>query len=479
MAIARRTMLQGIVASGALSALASTAEAQAPAPAPANRRILIKGGYVISLDNSLGEVEGGDVLIDGGRIAEIGKNISAPDAEVVDAHAKVVLPGLIDTHRHTWETLTRSWISEGDLAVYQKVINGLLGPRFRPEDVYIGNLLGALGALNSGITTMLDWSHIMNSPAHADAAIKGLADSGMRSVFAYGYSPIPGFDAQPGAEERRTADLRRVHGQYFQSADQLMTLAVAGRNDVQKAIADIKLARELGLRTTLHITSPGKITALDKAGMLGPDLTYVHTVGREATDDEYKLMAAHGGTISTSSATEMMSGHGFPSAQRWLEHGLRPSFSVDNETRMPSDLFAQMRALVISDHMLESDRARKEGGRPTLIPVRDVLEFATIEGARATGLDKKVGTLTPGKRADLIVVDLDDISLIPSVDPVATVVLRVNTANVSWVFVDGKAKKRDGKLVDVDMAHVRSLVDSSNGYLLGLVRAAGINIRTG
>jgi cytosine/adenosine deaminase-related metal-dependent hydrolase len=244
-------------------------------------------------------------------------------------------------------------------------------------------------------------------------------------------------------------------------------------------IADIKFARELGVRSTMHITSPGRIVALDKAGMLGPDLTFVHTVGAESTEEDYRLMGASKGTISTSSATEMMSGHGYPSAQRWLAHGLRPSFSVDNETRMPTDLFTQMRALVISDHMLETERAKKSGGRPVLIPVKDVLEFATIEGARAAGLDKKVGTLTVGKRADIILIDLDDISLIPAVDPIATVVLRVQPSNVSWVFVDGKAMKRDGKLVGFDLPRVRALVESSNAYLLNLAKEAGIDIRRG
>jgi 5-methylthioadenosine/S-adenosylhomocysteine deaminase len=480
MGIARRSLLQGIGATTALSALGRSAPAQSPTPAPVNgQKTLIKGGYVVSLDPRIGEIAIGDVLIDGAVIADVGRNIDAPGAEVVDAREKVVMPGMIDTHRHTWETVTRSWISEGDLPVYQKVINGLLGPNFRPEDVYIGNLLGALGAINSGITCMLDWSHIINSPAHADAAIKGLADSGMRSVFAYGYSPIRGFYDAPGAEESRAADLRRVQKQYFQSDDQLLSLAVAGRNDVAKAVADIKLARELGLRTTLHITTPGKIVALDRAGILGPDLTFVHTVAHESTDEEYRIMAATGGSISTSSATEMMSGHGFPSAQRWLRYGLRPSLSVDNETRMPSDLFMQMRGLVLSDHMLESDRARKEGGRPVLIPVRNVLEFAIIEGARATGLDRKIGTLAPGKRADIVLVDLDDISLIPSADPIATVVLRAHAGNVSWVFVDGRARKRAGKLVDVDVGRVRGLVESSHAYLLKLAREAGVDIRRG
>lgn len=482
MNFARRSVLQGLAAGSALSALAIPAQAQAPTPAPRNaQRTLIKGGYVVSLDARIGDMDGGDVLIDDAVIAEVGRNINAPDADVVDARGQVVLPGLIDTHRHTWETVTRSWISEGDLPVYQKVITGFLGPRFRPEDVYIGNLLGALGALNCGITAMLDWSHIMNSPAHADAAITGLFDSGMRSVFAYGYSPVPGYDAAPGAEERRAADLRRLQKQYFQKDDQLVTLGVAARKDVQQAVADIKLARELGLRVTLHVTTAGKTTALARAGVLGPDLTFVHTVGGQASDEEYRMMAVAGVTISTSSATEMMSGHGYPSAQRWLAHGLRPSLSVDNETRMPSDLFMQMRGLVLSDHMLESERARKAGGgvRPVLIPVRDVLEFATIEGARAMGLDRKIGTLAPGKRADIILIDLDDIGLIPSADPIATVVLRVHAGNVSWVFVDGRVRKRAGKLVDVDMARVRMLVDSSSAYLLGLARAAGLDIRRG
>ena len=447
MTIARRSLLGGMLAaSAALPAIAEAADESAR-PRRGKKRTLIKGGYVVTLDEKLGELPSGDVLIEDGAIAEIAPSIRAADAELIDARKKVVIPGLIDTHRHTWETLTRSWISEGDLAVYMKIITGTLGPRYRPEDVYIGNLLGALGALNGGITTMLDWSHIMNSPAHADAAIHGLADSGMRAVFAYGYSAIPGWDKAPGGEAAHAADIARVQKQYFRSDDQFMTMAVASRGDVAGTIADIKIARSLGLRTTIHTTKAGFVTALNEAGMLGPDLTHVHTVGIEATDDEYRLMAEHGGTISTSSATEIMSGHGFPSAQRWLKFGLRPSFSVDNETRMPSDLFAQMRALVMSDHMLETERVRKEGGRPILIPIRDVLGFATVEGARATALDKKTGTLTPGKRADITIVDLDDIALIPASDPVATVVLRAHAGNVSWVFVDGVAKKRAGKLV--------------------------------
>ena len=477
MPIARRTLLTAAAATAGLPLLGRPIAAQ---PRPA-RRIMIKDGHVATLDKSIGELDVADVLIDNGAIVAVGRDLAVTDADVIDAGDKLVVPGLIDTHRHTWETLTRSLISEGDLAVYIKLMFGTLGLHFRPQDVYIGNLLGAVGALNSGITTMLDWSHIMNSPAHADAAIRGLADSGMRAVFAYGSSALPGADA-PDAIERRAADIRRVREQYFASTDQLLTLAIAARtppNDIAATIADIRLARELGVRTTVHVTKAGLIAGLGKAQMLGPDITCVHAVGGEATDDELKTLGEHGGTLSTSSATEMMSGHGFPSVQRWLRYGLRPSLSVDNETRMPADLFAQMRALVISDHQLEADRARREGGRPVLLPVRDVLEFATIQGARTVGLDHKVGTLSLGKRADIILVDLDDLSLIPATDPVATLVLRAQPANVSWVLVDGKVRKRDGKLVDIDLARIRELVRELHGYIMGLIEAAGFDIHHG
>jgi 5-methylthioadenosine/S-adenosylhomocysteine deaminase len=316
----------------------------------------------------------------------------------------------------------------------------------------------------------------MNTPAHADAAVQGLADSSIRGVFAYGSSRASGKDAAM----MRAADIRRVQKQHFPADDQLLTLAIAADDSSDDAkAADIRLARQFGLRTTIHVIRAGTIGALNTQGLLGPDITCVHTVGIESTDDELKMLADHGGTISTSSATEMMSGHGFPSAQRWLRHGLRPSLSIDNETRVPSDLFLQMRALIISDHQLETERVRREGGRPNLIPVRDVLEFATIEGARATGLDGKTGTLAVGKRADIIVADLDDITLIPSTDPIATFVLRAQPAHISHVLVDGKVKKRDGKLVGVDQARVRRLAKESHGYIMGLISSAGLDIRKG
>ena len=222
MGIERRSLLKGAIAASALmplSGFTSTAYAQ-----PAGQKILIKGGYVASLDRNIGELKTGDVVIDGDKIAAVEPNLSASDAMVVDAAGQLVMPGLIDTHRHTWETQLRGLIPEGDFFAYLKVILQTIAPRYRPEDVYIGNLLGSLGALDSGITTMLDWSHIMNSPRHADAAIQGLNDAGLRAVFAHG-DPIGPFAEwwTPKSTNRHPDDIRRIKKQYFSSNDQLVT----------------------------------------------------------------------------------------------------------------------------------------------------------------------------------------------------------------------------------------------------------------
>jgi 5-methylthioadenosine/S-adenosylhomocysteine deaminase len=238
-------------------------------------------------------------------------------------------------------------------------------------------------------------------------------------------------------------------------------------SSLETTIDDIKLARDVGVPITVHIGVPGVplggLAKLNGAKMLGPDITYVHTL--RSPDDELKLIADTGGSISTSPATEMMSGHGFASVQRWARYGLKPSISIDNETRMPTDLFTQMRALLMSDRMQEIARAGKDGGKPTIVSVRELLEFATLQGAKTLGLESKTGSLTPGKQADIIVVNLNDINMRPSNDPVASLVLIANSRNVNWVFVDGKVKKRDGMLVDVDLASMGKKMDESHAYL--------------
>jgi 5-methylthioadenosine/S-adenosylhomocysteine deaminase len=467
----RRKFLQALAAATAGASLAGGAEAATPRPQDSARKILIKDGYVVTMDSAIGDVKSGDVLIDSGSIVAVGRNLQASGALVVNASSKLVLPGFIDTHRHTWETILRATLADGDFPMYFKVILGKLGPLYRPQDVYISNLLGCLGAMNAGITTMLDWSHIMNTPEHADAAIQGLKDSGIRAVFAHG-DPVTAWSI-PQNDQRHLEDIKRIQKQYFSSGDQLLTLAMAVAGPefftLDATIDDFKLAREMGIRITMHDGVPGvakfrAVTRLKEAGVLGADITHIHTL--HCTDDELKMIADSGGTISSSPATEIISGHGFPSVQRWLRYGLRPSLSIDNETRIPPDLFTQMRELLSSDRELETIRVGKEGGRPTLLTVRDMLDFATVQGARATGLDRKVGTITPGKRADVILIDLDDVALIPMIkDPVGTAVLIAHPGNVSWVFVDGQIRKREGKLVGANIDSIRKRTQSSYEYL--------------
>lgn len=462
MDIKRRAVLQSLAAVAAALPVAGTAVAAAPHGG--RRKILVKGGYVASADKAIGDIPVGDVLIDGNVIAGVGVNLQVADAEIVDASGRLVMPGFIDTHRHTWSTILRGTIPDGDFPIYMKVIDEEMGTHYRPQDVRAGNLLGAVGALNDGITTILDWSHIMNSPAHADGAIQGLRESGIRSVFS------PGVPITPIALD--TPDyVERIQKQYFAASDPLMTLGLSARSADAKTfegcVADIKFARKLGLRITVHVgVTTAKIrgiTKLNDQGLLGPDITYVHPTG--ISDDEFKMIAATGGSLSSAPVAEMMSQGNFPNVQQWLSFGLRPSLSSDNETRVPSDMFTQLRALLMSDRGQEIHRAGQEGRRPKLLPLREVLEFATIDGARALGLDSRIGSLTQGKRADLIVIDLSDIKLIPvNGDPVATGLLHGRTSDVSWVFVDGVAKKRNGQMVG-DMKRVRKIVQASHDYL--------------
>jgi cytosine/adenosine deaminase-related metal-dependent hydrolase len=319
---------------------------------------------------------------------------------------------------------------------------------------------------------MLDWSHIMLSPEHADAAVKGLADSGIRGVFAHGDPVAPFADWwSPKSELRHPADARRVRQRYFNSDDQLLTMALALRgpeySSWNASVDDLKFARDLGVPITIHMgvpgAKPGAVKSLYEAKLVGPDITYVHTL--RCSDEELQMIGDSGGSVSTSSATEVMSGHGFPSLQRWLRHGIRPSLSIDNETRMPTDLFTQMRALIMTDRNLEAQRVIKEGGKPVLVPVRDALELATIEGARTLGLERKTGSLTPGKRADVIMINLDDLNVMPVNDPVSSAVTICNASNVSWVLIDGQIKKRDGKLVGIDVEPLKRSIADSHAYL--------------
>jgi cytosine/adenosine deaminase-related metal-dependent hydrolase len=437
-------------------------------------RILLKGGCVLTLDPDIGNYRTGDVLIEGSKIASVGPRLRVSDAEVIDASDMIVMPGFIDTHRHIWEGILKNIAPDALLEEYFRDILGVLAPVYRPQDAYAGNLVSALGAIDAGVTTLLDWSHIQNTSEHTDAAIAALQESGLRSTFAYG---TPNLDMPAwwhNSSLRHPDDVKRVAKQYFSSTDQLLTLALAPRGpefttfDVSKY--DWQLARDLDIRISVHVGvgmagKHFKLGEMGRAGLLGADTTYIHCC--TLSDEELQMIADTGGTVSIASPVEMQMGHGMPPIQRCLDRGLRPSLSVDVETTVSGDLFAQMRSvLTLQRAQINEKRLAGETDLPAILTSRDVMEFATIEGARAMGLDNKIGTLTPGKEADVILLRTDRINVLPINDPIGVVVRGMDSSNVDSVFIAGKARKRRGQLLDVDMARVRRLAYESRDYVV-------------
>ena len=366
------------------------------------------------------------------------------------------MPGFIDTHRHMWEGSLRNILPNGLLSDYTRDITGAARAAFRPEDAHAGDLVSGLGAINAGVTTVLDWSHIGNSPEHTDAAIAGLRESGVRAVYAYG-------GGTPGSQNKFPGDIRRLRRQYFPSNNQLLTLAMAAATNT----ADWAVARDVGAPITLHVNGAGTLTPL--AASMKPDCTYIHC--DNLTEEEWRLIAATGGHVSISGPIEMEMGHGVPPFQQALAHGIRPSLSVDVETQMPGDLFTQMRTAFTLQRMQVLARQRAgETNLPTLLTVRDVVEFATIEGARANALDAKVGTLTPGKQADIILLRHDRLNVLPLNNAYGAVVLDMDTSNVDTVFIAGAMMKSAGQLVGVDVARVTRLAQESRDYILSKTR---------
>lgn len=425
-----------------------------------NQALLIKNATLLSMDPAVGDLPSGDMLVRHGVIEAIGTNLHAPGAEKLDAKGKIVTPGFVDTHRHLWQGLLRNSGANESLSDYLGRVLFGLGPLLTPDDVFLGNLMSSVSALNSGVTTILDWSHIATTSEHTDAAIDALETCGIRGVYAYGAnigvqppwyaSPDP-FTAAPFP-----ADLFRLKSTRFASDDQLLTLALAAGGpdfaSVDIAAIEWQLARRADVRLTVHagLGDPANLVNLHHAllGMgergLADDTTYVHS--SHLSDEAWALVRDTGGTVSLAVPVEMQMGHGMPVIQKALAYGLAPSLSVDVETDAPTDMFHQMRTCFALQRGLVN--AGLVTGSP--LTARQALEFATINGAVANGLGHRVGSLTVGKRADFLLLNARALNVAPVNDPVAAVVLGMDSSNVDAVFVDGKALKWQGKLVDVD-----------------------------
>ena len=443
-----------------------------------SNRLLLRGGYVISVDPEIGDINGGDVLIEGDSIAAVAPNIDVSDAEVLDVAGDIVIPGFIDTHRHLWETSIRGCAPNATLDDYFGVVLDGFAVAYRPEDVYVANYMGALECINAGITTVLDWSHIQNTPDHSDEAVRALRESSIRSVFAYGFPNTSLADWWFNSSLKTPDDVRRVRETYFSSDDGLMTMALATRGPgfCQPEVVrhDWGLARELGLPITVHV-GMGRVAgrfnmvdSLHEMNLLGADTTFVHSC--YLSEDEWKLVADTGGKISISAQVEMQMGHGYPPSLRARQLGLRPSLSVDVVTTVPGDMFTQMRSVFASERFtVNSECWEADVDVPeSMLTVRDVLRLATIDGAYVCGLEDRAGSLTPGKKADVVVIGGKSPNVIPIIDPVATAVLLADVSNVDTVIIDGKIHKRDGKLL-ADFDRQRRLLEESRDYLVSRV----------
>lgn len=434
-------------------------------------RILIQGGQVLTLDPSIGNFEKADVLIEDNKIVAVQPALSVDSAQVIDASRMIVMPGFIDTHRHTWEGILRNIGTdvplEGEYSYLANVL-GRIAPNYRPQDAHIGTLLGALGAINAGITTLLDWSHIQASPDHTDAVVNALQESGIRAVFAYGF---PWWGEW---EPRQPEWFQGAVAKHFSTRDQLLTVALAPPGPeftpFELAKAHWELARSVDARLSVHVGvgsagKHGKLAEMGRAGLLREDTTYIHAT--TLSDDEVQMIVDTGGTVSLAVPVEMNMGHGMVPIQRFLDRGLQPSLSIDVETNVPSDMFTQMQvAISLQRAFVHEDRLAGKGDVPDAITTRDVLNWATVEGARANGVDDKVGTLTPGKEADVITLRTDTINILPVNDPIGAIVMGMDTSNVDTVLIGGKIRKQHGELVGVDLARLSAASHEARDHVI-------------
>lgn len=446
-------------------------------------KTLIKDGHVLSMDPGIGELERGAVLIEGDRIVAVERELGEVDAEVIDAGGAVVLPGFVDTHRHTWQTALRAICSDWTLFDYTIGMRMTLSPRCSAEDVYVGNYSGALEALDAGVTTILDFSHCNNTPEHADRAIEGLADAGIRALFAYGYFHPPMADPHFTSHAMRIEDSRRVHREMDSLATDLLTMGVSltepGLVPFGETRAEVETARDLGVVMATHTGCVWSLpTGLDQFAahdLLGPDMVHVHC--NTCTDEEWELLRQSNAKISTSPETEIQMGMGHPPIRRALDLGLTLSLSCDVMSGNSGDMFSQMRMGLQFARCMDNDVFNAERDDPSELSysVRDALTWATTNGAKAIGMDDRIGSLTPGKQADVIVVGPgnDRLNMIAPANPVGAVVTQANASNVQAVFVAGKAIKRDGRLVDVDFSRVRRMIEESCEGILSRTVADG------
>ena len=413
-------------------------------------RILIRNATIVTMDARLGTLPLGDVLVDGDRISAVEPPGIIPEehTEVVDARGCIVIPGLINAHMHTWQTALRGIAANWTLPEYLRKMHAGLATMFRPEDLHIATLMGALNQLNCGATTLVDWCHNNPSPEHNDAAIDALRESGIRAAFFHG-SPKP--DPLPGAPgfweiPHPRAELERL---LIHRAGGLLSIgaAILGPHYSTMHVArhDFRMVRELDVIASMHqgggaARTPDGWNRLEEEGLLGPCVNIVH--GNSLSDDQLARFCSLGISFTATPEVEMSMGHGFPITGRLRKLGRAPSLGVDIESLASGDMLTVARMALAMQRAIDN----AEGCRPA-IQAQEALAWATIEGARMLCMEDRIGSITVGKQADLVVIAADALSMHPIHDPVATVVMQAGVGNIDSVMVAGQWRKRGGRLL--------------------------------
>jgi cytosine/adenosine deaminase-related metal-dependent hydrolase len=430
--------------------------------------VIFRNGLVLTLDDAHTVLPNADVLIIDGRIAEVGPGLTAPEGAVeIDAGGGIVLPGMVDTHRHMWQTAMRGYGADWTLTQYFVWYYLESGKLFRPEDIYAGNLLGAIEAIDAGVTTTVDWSHGLQTTDHADAAVDALEAVPGRFVLAYG-------NIQQGPWQWSTSDAfhdfyrRRIDGGKL--AGFQLAFDIPGDPAFQEKAA-FEVARDLGVSVTTHagvwgVTTDEGIRLMYENGFMTPGTVYVHAAS--LSSDSYHRIAATGGSVSVSTESEQSAGQGYPPTWQLRKHDVPVSLSMDTSVWWSGDLFSAMRTTLSADRVREHQEAhgKKETVTHHQLRAEQVVDWATRGGAKALGMDSSIGALTPGRQADVVLLKNDaSPAMFPVLNPYGHVVFQAQRGDVHTVVVGGKVVKRDGKLVDADLAAARAKVGATVDYL--------------
>ena len=455
---------------------------------------LIKGGTIVTVDTTVGTLDRGDLLIEDDKIVEVHPRIDAPQATILDAQDMIVFPGLINAHLHTWETVLRGVGADWTGHQYFDVLLGRLARHFTPDDMYVSTLLGALNQIDAGCTTLFDWCHNTKTYDHTDMAIKGLEDAGIRAVFGHGTpkpNPNPGEPHFSTLPFPRDAITRLRRGRFADNGHGLVSLAMCILGPDYAAIDvnrhDFALAKELDLMTSSHVwggnrrLTPGGYQTIVDAGLMDAKHNAVHANFFE--DDEVKLLVDHGASITATPVIEV----GVPKPpliSAVLRAGGQPSIAVDTEVEVCGSMFDSMRGALQLQRTFDAigafdpTRITEDTGRPdansaqsaheTVCTSADALQWATLNNAKALCLDAKTGSLTAGKQADLVMIRKNDLNLIPAREPVQTIVIHANQANVDTVMIAGRVVKSGGRLhlQGLDIGNLRQRLQQACDRLL-------------